>query len=61
MNETAVYRVNGRILAISRDDKALTTYAHFSDDNGMTWGPVLDYGSQIRTIQAPQLISVQGV
>ena len=57
INETAIAEVGPtRFLAISRDDLGTNTWAHFSDDSGMTWGKQIDYTSQVGVLQLPQLI-----
>jgi hypothetical protein len=62
INETAIAKVEpGRFLAVSRDYAITNTWAHFSDDSGITWGNQIDYTSQIGVLQAPQLLQVGNV
>src|SRR5450631_249825 len=57
INETAIAEVGAtNFLAISRDDLNTNTWAHFSDDSGVTWGNQIDYTSQVGVLQLPQLI-----
>jgi hypothetical protein len=57
INETAIAKVGStRFLAVSRDDLNTNTWAHFSDDSGITWGHQIDYTSQVGVLQLPQLI-----
>ncbi len=57
LTETAIARVGWhRFLAISRDDLGTNTWAHFSDDRGMTWSEQIDYTPQVGVLQLPQLI-----
>jgi Domain of unknown function (DUF2341)/BNR repeat-like domain len=59
MSETAIEQVApGTLLAISRADNGQNTYGHFSWDMGQTWGPMLDYTSQVGVLQLPQLLQV---
>jgi hypothetical protein len=59
INETAIMQVGTtRLLAVSRDDLNTNTWAHFSDDSGLTWGNQIDYTSQVGVLQLPQLIHV---
>lgn len=58
INETAIAKVGpGRLLAISRADDG-NTYGHFSEDMGLTWGPLISYTSQVGILELPQLIQV---
>ena len=58
-NETAIAQTGpGRLLAISRTDDSLDTYARRSDDMGLTWGPLISLASQVGAIHLPQLIQV---
>jgi len=57
INETAIAQVGAtRFLAVSRDDLNTNTWAHFSDDSGVTWGNQVDYTPQVGVLQLPQLI-----
>ncbi|MCU1300922.1 MAG: hypothetical protein JWQ87_1206 [Candidatus Sulfotelmatobacter sp.] len=59
INETAIAQVGAtRFLAVSRDNLNTSTWAHFSDDSGVTWGNQIDYTSQVGVLQLPQLIRV---
>ena len=57
INETAVAKVGTtRLLAVSRSDAGDKTWAHFSDDLGLTWGEEIDYTSQVGILDLPQLL-----
>jgi hypothetical protein len=57
INETGIAKVGAtRFLAVSRDDLSRKTWAHFSNDSGVTWGGQIDYTSQVGVLQLPQLI-----
>ncbi len=57
INETAVAKVGAtRLLAVSRSDAGDKTWAHFSDDLGLTWGEEIDYTSQVGILDLPQLL-----
>ena len=59
-NETSIALVGpSRFLAMSRDDLNLKTLGHFSDDLGQTWGPEIDYTSQVGVLQLPELLRTQ--
>jgi hypothetical protein len=58
-NETAITQTGpSQLLAVSRTDDSLDTYARRSDDMGLTWGPLISLGSQVGAIHMPQLILV---
>jgi hypothetical protein len=58
-NETAIGQTGpGQLLAVSRTDDSLDTYARRSDDMGVTWGPLISLVSQVGAIHLPQLIQV---
>jgi hypothetical protein len=57
INETTIAKVGAtKLLAVSRDDANTNTWAHFSEDSGMTWGSQIDYTPQVGVLQLPQLI-----
>jgi hypothetical protein len=59
LNETAITQTGpSQLLAVSRTDDSLDTYARRSDDMGVTWGPLISLGSQVGAIHLPQLIQV---
>jgi hypothetical protein len=59
INETGVCKVGPtRIMAISRSDSETATYVKFSDDMGLTWGPQIDYTSQVSVLQLPQILNM---
>jgi hypothetical protein len=58
-NETAITQTGpAQLLAISRTDDSLDTYARRSDDMGTTWGPLISLVSQVGVLHMPQLIQV---
>lgn len=59
LNETAIALADpNTIFAMIRTGDGLETYGRYSDDMGMSWGPLLSYGSQVGVLQAPQMIQV---
>jgi hypothetical protein len=57
INETGLAQVGAtRLLAISRDVANTNTWAHFSNDMGVTWGAQIDYTPQVGVLQDPQMI-----
>jgi hypothetical protein len=62
INETALAKVGATtLLAVSRDDANTSTWAHFSNDMGATWGPQIDYTAQVGLLQLPQLLQIENV
>ena len=58
-NETAITQTGpSQLLAVSRTDDSLDTYARLSDDMGVTWGPLISLVSQVGVIHLPQFIQV---
>jgi hypothetical protein len=58
-NETAISQTGpSELLAVSRTDDSLDTYARRSEDMGVTWGPLISLVSQVGAIHMPQLIHV---
>jgi hypothetical protein len=44
------------LFAMMRTDDGLDTFGRYSDDLGMTWGPLLSYTSQVGVLQDPQMV-----
>lgn len=62
INETALTKAGETtLLAISRDDASQNTWAHFSTDMGVSWGPGIDYTPQVGILQLPQLLWANGM
>lgn len=59
VNETGIIKIgtNG-LMAVSRSDSGTATYVKLSGDMGVTWGPQLDYTSQLGVLNLPQLLNV---
>lgn len=59
LNETAIIQTGpSQLLAVSRTDDSLDTYARRSDDMGVSWGPLISLLSQVGVLHLPQLIQV---
>ncbi len=57
VNETATAQTGpNQIFALMRADDSQHTYGRYSSDQGLTWGPILSYTTQLGIIQGPQLI-----
>jgi hypothetical protein len=57
LNETAIAQTGpNSLFAVMRTDDGLDTFGRYSDDTGLTWGPLLSYTTQVGVLQAPQLI-----
>jgi hypothetical protein len=57
LNETAITETApGELFAMSRTDNSLDTYGRFSEDMGVSWGPLISYTAQFGVIQLPQLV-----
>lgn len=62
INETTIARVGAaQFIAMSRDNANTSTWVHFSNDSGMTWGSQLDYTPQVGILQDPQLLQVHNM
>jgi uncharacterized protein DUF2341/BNR repeat protein len=59
LNETAIAQTApNTFLAVMRTDDNLDTFGRYSNDMGMTWGPLVSYTSQVGVLQAPMMIQV---
>jgi hypothetical protein len=57
LNETAIAQTAPNTLfAMMRTDDGLDTFGRYSNDMGMTWGPLVSYTSQVGVLQAPMMI-----
>jgi hypothetical protein len=57
LNETAIAQTGpNSLFAMMRTDDGLDTFGRYSDDMGLTWGALRSYTTQVRVLQAPQLI-----
>src|SRR6266496_512840 len=57
INETSIAKVGPtKMIAVSRVFPQTTTYVHFSNDMGITWGTGIDYTAQLGVILLPQLL-----
>ncbi len=57
LNETAIVQTSSNSLfAMMRTGNELETYGRYSDDMGMSWGPLRSYVSQVGVLQAPQMV-----
>jgi hypothetical protein len=60
INETSIAKVGPTtFLAVSRDDANTNTWAHISNDMGLTWGTQIDYTPQVGVLQEPQLLQTK--
>ncbi len=57
LNETTIAQTAANTLfAMMRTDDGLDTLGRYSNDMGMSWGPLISYRSQVGVLQAPVMI-----
>lgn len=57
LSETAITGTAANTLfAMMRSGSGLDTYGRYSDDMGMSWGPLRSYVSQVGVLQSPEMV-----